>query len=83
MPAAIRWVKDYVRLQRVRMKEAFVPLAHPPGHAQVDFGQCIGIIGGVRTVMHVRGRHSLRVGWSRLLSSSDPSQLCISLPPLG
>ncbi len=46
-------VKDYVRLQRVRMKEAFVPLAHPPGHAQVDFGQCIGIIGGVRTVMHV------------------------------
>jgi transposase len=46
-------VKDYVRLQRTRMKEAFVPLAHPPGHAQVDFGQCIGIIGGVRTVMHV------------------------------
>ena len=46
-------VKDYVRLKRVRMKEAFVPLAHPPGHAQVDFGQCIGIIGGVRTVMHV------------------------------
>jgi transposase len=35
------------------MKEAFVPLAHRPGHAQVDFGQCIGIIGGVRTVMHV------------------------------
>ena len=46
-------VKDYVRLQRVRTKEAFVPLAHPPGHAQVDFGQCIGVIGGVCTVMHV------------------------------
>ena len=46
-------VKDYVRLKRVRMKEAFVPLSHPPGHAQVDFGQCIGVIGGVRTVMHV------------------------------
>ena len=46
-------VKDYVRLKRVRMKEAFVPLAHPPGHAQVDFGQCIGVIGGVRTVLHV------------------------------
>src|SRR4051812_31219044 len=42
-------VKDYVRLKRVRMKEAFVPLSHPPGHAQVDFGQCIGVIGGVRT----------------------------------
>lgn len=29
-------VKDYVRSARTRMKEAFVPLAHPPGHAQVD-----------------------------------------------
>src|SRR4051794_2724904 len=46
-------VKDYVRLKRGRTKEAFVPLTHPPGHAQVDFGQCIGIIGGVRTVLHV------------------------------
>lgn len=50
-------VKDYVRLKRVRMKEAFVPLAHSPGHAQVDFGQCISVPlalgGGVRTVMHV------------------------------
>ena len=46
-------VKDYVRLRRVRMKEAFVPLAHPPGHAQVDFGQCVGVIGGVRPGMHV------------------------------
>ena len=46
-------VKDYVRICRARGREAFVPLAHPPGHAQVDFGQCIGIIGGVRTVMHV------------------------------
>jgi hypothetical protein len=33
------------------MKEAFVPLAYPLGHAQVDFGQCVGIIGVVRTVL--------------------------------
>jgi transposase len=46
-------VKDYVRSARLRSREAFVPLHHPPGHAQVDFGQCIGVIGGVRTVMHV------------------------------
>jgi hypothetical protein len=46
-------VKDYVRPARLRLREAFVPLSHPPGHAQVDFGQCIGFIGGVRTVMHV------------------------------
>ena len=31
-------VKDYVRERRQRAREVFVPLAHPPGHAQVDFG---------------------------------------------
>ncbi|MGB6538143.1 MAG: IS21 family transposase [Xanthobacteraceae bacterium] len=46
-------VKDYVRLARVRSREVFVPLAHPPGHAQVDFGECIGIIGGTRMKLHV------------------------------
>lgn len=39
-------VKDYIRSARTRMKEAFVPLAHPPGHAQVDFGEAQVIIGG-------------------------------------
>jgi hypothetical protein len=34
-------------------RETFVPLAHPPGHAQVDFGEAIGVIGGVRQKMHV------------------------------
>src|SRR3712207_9274589 len=29
-------VKDYVRSARARAQEALVPLAHPPGHAQVD-----------------------------------------------
>ena len=46
-------VKDYVRLARTRSREVFVPLAHPPGHAQVDFGECIGVIGGVRMKLHV------------------------------
>jgi transposase len=46
-------VKDYVRLARVRSREVFVPLAHPPGHAQVDFGESIGVIGGVRLKLHV------------------------------
>jgi len=52
-PGGYTVVKDYVRLKRVRTKEVFVLLSHPPGHAQVDFGQCIGVIGGVRTVLHV------------------------------
>ena len=30
-----------------------MPLAHPPGHAQVDFGEAVGVIGGVRQKMHV------------------------------
>src|SRR4030088_2984693 len=34
-------------------REVFVPLAHPPGHAQVDFGECIGVIGGVRMKLRV------------------------------
>ena len=25
----------------------FVPLVHPPGHAQVDFGEAVAVIGGV------------------------------------
>lgn len=41
-------VKDYVRDKRLVMKEAFVPLSHPPGHAQVDFGEAQVVIGGVR-----------------------------------
>jgi transposase len=46
-------VKDYVRLSRTRSREVFIPLAHPPGHAQVDFGECVAVIGGVRMKLHV------------------------------
>jgi transposase len=46
-------VKDYVRLSRSRSREVFIPLAHPPGHAQVDFGECVGVIGGVQMKLHV------------------------------
>lgn len=45
-------VKDYIRISRARVRETFVPLAHPPGHAQVDFGEAVGIIGGVRQKIH-------------------------------
>ncbi len=40
-------VKDYVRERRRRMREMFVPLSHPPGHAQADFGEATAIIAGV------------------------------------
>ena len=45
-------VKDYVRIARARGRETFVPLSHPPGHAQVDFGEAVGVIGGVRCKIH-------------------------------
>lgn len=46
-------VKDYVREHRAGALEMFVPLAHPPGHAQVDFGEAVAVIGGERRRIHV------------------------------
>lgn len=46
-------VKDYVKVAKGLARETFVPLAHPPGHAQVDFGEAIRVIGGVRQKLHV------------------------------
>jgi transposase len=45
-------VKDYVREHRRRSREMFVPLAHPPGHAQVDFGEALAVIGGEAQKVH-------------------------------
>ncbi|MHC4108863.1 MAG: IS21 family transposase [Planctomycetota bacterium] len=45
-------VKDYVRERRSRTREMFVPLAHSPGHAQVDFGEALAVIGGVMRKAH-------------------------------
>ena len=45
-------VKNYVRLCRARGRETFVPLSHPPGHGQVDFGEAVAIIGGVHQKIH-------------------------------
>ena len=68
-------VKDYVRISRARGRETFVPLAHPPGHAQVDFGEAIGVIGGVRRLgARDRGsrgaRRGVRLLWRR--AAVDP-----------
>jgi transposase len=45
-------VKAYVHEHRARSQEMFVPLAHPPGHAQADFGEAVAVIGGVRQKIH-------------------------------
>jgi transposase len=46
-------VKDYVRECRQRGREVFIPLAHDPGHAQVDFGEARAVIGGRECKIHV------------------------------
>jgi transposase len=45
-------VKDYVRERRRRLREVFVPLRHPPGDAQADFGEADAIIAGVKYRAH-------------------------------
>ena len=40
-------VKDYVRERRRRTREMYVPLSHPAGHTQCDFGQAKAVVGGV------------------------------------
>jgi transposase len=39
-------VKDAVREFKERLQEVFVPLEHPPGEAQVDFGEAVAKVGG-------------------------------------
>ena len=55
-------VKDYVRARRQSVREAFVPLHHPPGHAQVDFGEA---------VVELRGRREKVAFFCLILPHSD------------
>lgn len=36
-----------MRSKKRGSREMFVPLSHPPGHAQADFGEALVVIGGV------------------------------------
>ena len=45
-------VKDHVREHHRRRREIYVPLVHPPGHAQADFGEARAFIGGVKQKVH-------------------------------
>ena len=45
-------MKDYVREHHRRRREMFVPLTHPPGHGQADFGEARAVIGGVARKAH-------------------------------
>ena len=41
-----------MRAQRLSGQEMFVPLAHPPGDAQADFGEALVVIAGVEQKAH-------------------------------
>lgn len=45
-------VRDYICAAKQRQREMFVPLAHPPGHAQADFGEALAFIGGIERKIH-------------------------------
>jgi transposase len=45
-------VKDYLRGEQIRGREMFVPLTHPAGEAQADFGEALAVIGGVECKAH-------------------------------
>ena len=45
-------MKDYIFAAKQRQREMFVPLSHPPGHAQADFGEALAVIGGVEQKIH-------------------------------
>ena len=46
-------VKHAVREQTLRHQEMFVPLVHPPGHAQVDFDEAVVVVGWVEQKGHL------------------------------
>ena len=45
-------VKDYIFTAKQRQQEMFIPLTHPPGHAQAAFGEALAVIGGVEQKIH-------------------------------
>ena len=45
-------VKDYVRSKCQSFREMFIPLSHPPGHGQIDFGEALAVIDGVEKKVH-------------------------------
>jgi transposase len=62
-------VKDYVHERRQRQREMFVPLRHDPGHAQVDFGEALAVIGGAEDPLLRDGsaaQRRLPTSWCRL-----------------
>jgi transposase len=74
-------VKDYMRQRERRGREMFVPLVHPPGQAQADFGEAVVAIGGVEQKAHffVLVAIGSAIGPS---DNGDAAQRCLLCPGL-
>jgi hypothetical protein len=71
-------VKDYVRSVTLRGQEMFVPLTHPPGEAQVDFGEAVIVIAGVEQNAGYGDRHIRADG--NFASSCERTDVAAALP---
>ena len=49
-------VSQYVRGERLRGREMFVPLVHPAGEAQADFGEALVVVAGVEAKFQESGQ---------------------------
>jgi transposase len=45
-------VKNYVRQQKLSQRGMFIPLVHPAGHGQADFGEALVVIAGQQQKAH-------------------------------
>jgi hypothetical protein len=69
-------VKDYVRLRKLSQREMFVPLEHPPGDAQADFGEAMVVTAGVERKasprLCLRSQECIRMAvWSPCLKADN------------
>ena len=66
-------VKEYVRTQRLRSQEMFVPLVHASGEAHADFGEELVVIAEVKRKNSESRPSLLRFRIPRSKSGWDPA----------
>jgi hypothetical protein len=75
-------VKEYVREKKLGGQEMFVPLVHPPGDAQADFGEALVVIDEVGyNVGMFDGKHFARAREARLNFIRNQNDLVLVAQP--
>jgi hypothetical protein len=59
-------------------REMFVPLRHDPGHAQVDFGEALAVIGGVERKIHFFAMDLPHSDSCLVQGLHSPRQVCLA-----